>query len=203
MQIEAVHQPVRPELLLGQFAGEAAGDLIAELVDARADEGGVEFVVTRTCQLLRRGALEPVRRLALRLLAEIAPHRRPRGADRLAQRLRHVMAAAQFEVDPVGVDDFIGGGALRRLLQRGGLRLRIADDSALMEILAPAACGGQKHDEPIAQAIGGDHSVHDPKAFRSVSTSARSMAPARAGVKRGAIYVADPENTIFRWNIVR
>ena len=45
LQIEAVHQPVRPELLLGQFAREAARDLVAELLDARGDESVVEFVV--------------------------------------------------------------------------------------------------------------------------------------------------------------
>ena len=31
LQIEPVHQPMRPELLLGQFAGDAALDLVAEL----------------------------------------------------------------------------------------------------------------------------------------------------------------------------
>ena len=45
LQIEAVHQPVRAELVLGQLAGEPAPDLLAELVDARGDEGGVEFVI--------------------------------------------------------------------------------------------------------------------------------------------------------------
>ena len=35
LEIEAVHEPVRAELLLGQFPGEAAGHLIAELLDAR------------------------------------------------------------------------------------------------------------------------------------------------------------------------
>ena len=45
LQVEAVHQPVRAELLLSQFAGEAARDLIAELLDPRRYEGGVETVI--------------------------------------------------------------------------------------------------------------------------------------------------------------
>ena len=45
LQVEAVHQPVRAELLFGQFAGEAARDLIAELLDPRRHEGGVETVI--------------------------------------------------------------------------------------------------------------------------------------------------------------
>ncbi len=45
LQVEAVHQPMGAELLLGQFAAEAARDLIAELLDPRGDEGGVEIVI--------------------------------------------------------------------------------------------------------------------------------------------------------------
>src|SRR5258708_37042744 len=45
LQVEAVHQPVRAELLLGQFAAEAARDLVTELLDPRGDEGGVEIVI--------------------------------------------------------------------------------------------------------------------------------------------------------------
>ena len=45
LQIEAVHQPERPELVLGQFAGEAARDLVAELLDPRGDEGRVEIII--------------------------------------------------------------------------------------------------------------------------------------------------------------
>ena len=45
LQIEAVHQPMRAELLLGQFAAEAARHLITELLDARGNKGGVEIVI--------------------------------------------------------------------------------------------------------------------------------------------------------------
>lgn len=45
LQIDAVHQPQRLELVLGQFAAAAAVDLIAELRDALADQGGVKLVI--------------------------------------------------------------------------------------------------------------------------------------------------------------
>ena len=45
LQIEAVHQPQRLELVLGQLAGEAAVHLVAELRDALVDEGLVVVVV--------------------------------------------------------------------------------------------------------------------------------------------------------------
>ena len=46
LQIEAVLQAQRAELVLGQLAGDAARDLAAELIDPLLDDGGVEFVVT-------------------------------------------------------------------------------------------------------------------------------------------------------------
>ncbi|MNN60168.1 hypothetical protein D3C81_1753360 [compost metagenome] len=45
LQIDAVHQPQRLELVLGQRAAAAAVDLIAELRNALADQGGVELVI--------------------------------------------------------------------------------------------------------------------------------------------------------------
>ena len=45
LQVEAVHQPMRAELLFGQFAAEAPRHLVAELLDSRRDEGGVEIVI--------------------------------------------------------------------------------------------------------------------------------------------------------------
>ena len=45
LQIDAVHQPQRPELVLGDLAGQPALDLVAELGDAGIDEIVVEFVV--------------------------------------------------------------------------------------------------------------------------------------------------------------
>ena len=45
LKIEAVHQPQRLELLLGQFAGQAAADLIAQFGDAFRHQSPVEFVI--------------------------------------------------------------------------------------------------------------------------------------------------------------
>ena len=45
LQVEAVHQPQRLELVLGQLAGEAALHLVAELGGPFLDEAPVEFVV--------------------------------------------------------------------------------------------------------------------------------------------------------------
>ena len=45
LQIDAVHQPQRLEFVLGQFAGQAAANLIAEFSDALIDERLVEIVV--------------------------------------------------------------------------------------------------------------------------------------------------------------
>ena len=45
LQIDSVHQPQRPEFVLGQFAGQPAPDLIAKLGDALSHQRAVEFVV--------------------------------------------------------------------------------------------------------------------------------------------------------------
>ena len=45
LQIDAVHQPQRLELVLGELAGQAAADLVAEFRDALVDEGPIEIVV--------------------------------------------------------------------------------------------------------------------------------------------------------------
>ena len=45
LDVEAVLQPQRPELVLGQLAGEEAPRLVAELRDALVDDALVEVVV--------------------------------------------------------------------------------------------------------------------------------------------------------------
>src|SRR5882724_12147242 len=45
LQIEAVLQAQRPELVLGQLAGETTRHLTAELFHALGNESGVKFVV--------------------------------------------------------------------------------------------------------------------------------------------------------------
>ncbi len=46
LKVDAVHQAQRLEGILGQFTGEAAADLIAELLHAARNKSVVEFVVT-------------------------------------------------------------------------------------------------------------------------------------------------------------
>ncbi len=45
LEVEAVHQPQRLEFVLAHRAGHAAGDLIAEILDAGVDDGLVILVV--------------------------------------------------------------------------------------------------------------------------------------------------------------
>ena len=45
LDVQAVLQAQRPELVLGQLAGEKAPRLVAELGDALVDDALVEFVV--------------------------------------------------------------------------------------------------------------------------------------------------------------
>ena len=45
LQIDAIHQPQRLEFFLGQFAGQAARDLIAKFRDALGDQRAVECVI--------------------------------------------------------------------------------------------------------------------------------------------------------------
>ncbi|MNR19539.1 hypothetical protein D3C85_1363360 [compost metagenome] len=75
LQIDAVHQPQRFELVLAQFAAAAAVDLIAEFRDALADQGGVEFVVTIHQRASRRAAKS-------RLWPTVGPAERMRSFNR-------------------------------------------------------------------------------------------------------------------------
>ena len=45
LQIDAVHQPQRLELVFGEFAGKPAGDLVAKLGDALGEQGTIEGVI--------------------------------------------------------------------------------------------------------------------------------------------------------------
>ena len=45
LQIDAVLQPQHLEFVLGQFAGEAALDLVAEFGDALVEQRAIEFVI--------------------------------------------------------------------------------------------------------------------------------------------------------------
>ena len=45
LQIDAVLQPQHLELVLGEFAGEAALHLVTKFGDAFVDQGAIEFVI--------------------------------------------------------------------------------------------------------------------------------------------------------------
>ena len=58
LQIHAIHQPQRLEFVLGQFAGQAARDLVAEFRDPFGHQRPVEIVVeVHARQLLRSSAI--------------------------------------------------------------------------------------------------------------------------------------------------
>ena len=59
LQVDAVHQPQRLELVLRDLAGKATIDLIPELGDASLDEGVVELVVAVHRSFLRQRAARP------------------------------------------------------------------------------------------------------------------------------------------------
>ena len=79
LEIEAVHQPERLELLLGQRAGEAALHLVGELGDPLPQEGAVDLVVA-VGPGFRRGQGVHLRRPASSLRARPRP-RGPRHAE--------------------------------------------------------------------------------------------------------------------------
>jgi hypothetical protein len=74
------------------------------------------------------------RRVAFGLLAEIAPDRRPGGADRLAQRLRRDMPVALIDRDRVRLDDEVLLLVLLRPRQRRRNRGGFAPDRSAVEV---------------------------------------------------------------------
>src|SRR5271166_3712172 len=100
------------------------------------------------------GLLHGERRVALGLLAEIAPDRRPGGADRLAQRLRRDMPVALIDRDRIGLDDEVLLLVLFRPRQRRRRRGRVAPDRSAVEVLAPALVRSLKNDNAIREAVG-------------------------------------------------
>ena len=119
------------------------------------------------------------RRLALRLLAEVAAHRRPGGADRFAQRLGRVMAVAQLDRDRIGVDDLAPRDSFGGQRERGLTRRRVGVDGGAREVFGPAAVGVLEHDDAVGEPIGGDDLAHE--ASISWRPRLRSMSGERAG----------------------
>lgn len=103
LEIEAVHQPDRLELLLRQLAGQPALDLFAELLDALGDELPVDLVIVidagtgagRDVVHVDQPSEPPERPTFIHsnshsggLLAQIQTDGRAGGADPLAHRRR-------------------------------------------------------------------------------------------------------------------
>src|SRR5271165_1961724 len=109
---------------------------------------------------LRRGLGTGAGREAHRLLAEVAPVRRPGGADCLAERLWSEMAVALLDRDRVSVDDEIARFVPLGPGERVGRRWRIGEHRGAVEILAPRLVDGLKDDDAVGQTVGGDHIGH-------------------------------------------
>ena len=79
LQVQAVHQAQRPELLLGEFALEATAHLVAGFRDPLLGDRGVEVVVnihgySALMDLLRsRRTVGPVARMTSRMCAGVCP----------------------------------------------------------------------------------------------------------------------------------
>src|ERR1700677_2856374 len=110
---------------------------------------------------LHGGALHDGGRLAVGLLAQVAPVGGSGGADRLAQRLGNEMSVPAFDFDGVRADDFAVDFRLLGARQRAGLGALVREHRSAMEVLGPAAVRVLKYDDAIAQAIGRDHHVHE------------------------------------------
>src|SRR5690242_17553599 len=97
---------------------------------------------------LRRGLGPRLRRKASRLLAKVAPDRRARGPDRLAQGLRRQVSVALRDRNGIWVDDDIVRFVLFGAAERAGGCLRIGADRRAVEILAPAVVS-LEHDNAV------------------------------------------------------
>src|SRR5260370_40861803 len=113
--------------------------------------------------------------LTLRLLAEIAPHRRSRRADRLAQGLWNDMAVALLDGDLVGVDDEIVRLVFPRARQGGGGRRLVRPYRGAVEVFAPAV-GALKNHNPIREAVGGDDIGHSGDSHGAGAPSRKPIA---------------------------
>ena len=100
------------------------------------------------------------RRKPLRLLAEIAPHRRPGGADRLAQGFGDDVSVSDLDREGIDVDDEIARRIFEGARGRGLGRLGVGQHRSAVEVLAPARLGGLKDDDAVRKAVGGDHIGH-------------------------------------------
>ena len=115
LQIDAVHQPQRLEFLLGQLAGQAARDLIAEFGDALGDQRPVECVVDVHGRLRASSALDAEGHRQLDGWTaepnELAQISRPHVAAGRELDRRHIGADRAQVVGGRGVDQDAGAGS--------------------------------------------------------------------------------------------
>ena len=159
LQIEPVHEAMRAELLLGQFAGQPAGDLVAELLDPRGDEGRVEIII----MIHGRPPSRPSARRAARGPRPACRDRggssaRPLGSPPAAPSARHARCGSRPQRN--SVDDQIARHVLRGARERGLGRRGVRQNRGAVEVLAPARIGGLKNDNAIRKAVGGDDVGH-------------------------------------------
>ena len=140
LQIEAVHQPQRLELVLGDFIAQAAADLVLELGDAGVDDRLVILVVT-VHQMASRSRGRLGRAKSGRTLG-------PTARTRSRVVVGHPMAGFAGDVDQRRVVDALGGDQLGE--QRLAL---IADGDGIAQVQAPVGAVPPQHVagfEPVA-----------------------------------------------------
>ena len=123
LEVEAVHQPERLELVLGQLTGQAAGGLVAELRHALGDEIVVELIVAvHRCSLsLYSGG--KIGAEAVCLLAKVGAYRGAKGADALADVEGADMAVAALDINEIGIGHLVVGNRQRWRGFPGRLRI--------------------------------------------------------------------------------
>ena len=151
LQIDAVHQPQRLELLLGQFARKAARDLIAEFRNALGDQRAIECVVDV------HGA--PFR-LAERPRSPKSPAARwsDRASRMSSRRLpgRTWPSAVELDRRHIGADraEVVGDRGRRAVRERR--RRRSSTAASSRSVVQPPSARAIDHGA-VADAVGGHH----------------------------------------------
>ena len=100
LEIEAVHQPKRLELILGQRAGQAALRLVAKFLDAGVDDGLVIAVITI------HGSDHPLADVGFGwLFDKVGAHGRPERADAVLDMRRANAILVTRRIDHIGAHD--------------------------------------------------------------------------------------------------
>src|SRR5690606_843961 len=155
LEIDAVHQPERLELVLGDFAREATLDLIAKLRNTCFYETLVELVIAVHADLpVASGCYCD---LKFGLLAEIASVGRASGTNTLAKSNGAQGTTIQFNIDQSDVDHFVleeCGLAGASELFFGGF---IKRDFRGLKRNGPGVIPGEPHSLAIGQTVRGQN----------------------------------------------